>query len=267
MGPARVLTWCVDVAGTLDEVPVFPKLPKRATGVRAGKQREKPVELTEGQIEELLQAMSAQARPRYTFMAETGLRPETIDLISVPEHYAAGSDKLEITDDTDKARYGRTLPLSARAREVLDAIVTGREKPDPIFGPSRHVKHFKKAVLACGLPKETAPYDLRHARGTHGLEASGGNLNGVAFLLGHKQVTTTNRYVHASQRAAATVLDAIDCCRVSAAERGSKSHVLSAAMAKKPNDSEGVTDGVRTRDTWSHNPVLYQLSYGHRDDC
>src|ERR1700722_7519764 len=27
----------------------------------------------------------------------------------------------------------------------------------------------------------------------------------------------------------------------------------------------GVTDGVRTRDTWSHNPVLYQLSYGHRD--
>ena len=27
-----------------------------------------------------------------------------------------------------------------------------------------------------------------------------------------------------------------------------------------------VTDGVRTRDTWSHNPVLYQLSYGHRED-
>lgn len=25
-----------------------------------------------------------------------------------------------------------------------------------------------------------------------------------------------------------------------------------------------VTDGVRTRDIWSHNPVLYQLSYGHR---
>jgi hypothetical protein len=27
----------------------------------------------------------------------------------------------------------------------------------------------------------------------------------------------------------------------------------------------GVTDGFRTRDNWSHNPVLYQLSYGHRE--
>ena len=25
----------------------------------------------------------------------------------------------------------------------------------------------------------------------------------------------------------------------------------------------GVDDGVRTRDTWSHSPVLYQLSYIH----
>jgi hypothetical protein len=29
----------------------------------------------------------------------------------------------------------------------------------------------------------------------------------------------------------------------------------------------GVTDGFRTRDNWSHNPVLYQLSYGHRAKC
>jgi hypothetical protein len=26
---------------------------------------------------------------------------------------------------------------------------------------------------------------------------------------------------------------------------------------------EGVTDGTRTRDLRSHNPMLYQLSYGH----
>jgi hypothetical protein len=28
-----------------------------------------------------------------------------------------------------------------------------------------------------------------------------------------------------------------------------------------------VTDGFRTRDNWSHNPVLYQLSYGHRTNA
>ncbi len=26
----------------------------------------------------------------------------------------------------------------------------------------------------------------------------------------------------------------------------------------------GVTDGFRTRDSWNHNPALYQLSYGHQ---
>ena len=39
-----------------------------------------------------------------------------------------------------------------------------------------------------------------------------------------------------------------------------------AAGRKGPDSSKksGVTDGFRTRDIWSHNPVLYQLSYGHR---
>ena len=29
------------------------------------------------------------------------------------------------------------------------------------------------------------------------------------------------------------------------------------------NKKDGVTDGVRTRDHWNHNPGLYQLSYSH----
>ncbi len=264
-GMRAFLTWSADVAKTIDAVATFPKLPKRATGVRVGPQRKDPVPLTREQIDALLAAMSAKALPRYTFMDETGLRPETIDEISVPEHYTKGSTTLEITDDIDKARFGRTLPLSPKAREVLDAILATRMEPGPIFGRSRLVKHFKAAVAACGLPPETAPYDLRHARGTHGVEASGGNLNGVAYLLGHKQVTTTNKYVHSSQRSAETVLSALDCCRVQGSNAAAENRANPPSLGEIPSDSEGVTDGVRTRDTWSHNPVLYQLSYGHRE--
>ena len=36
------------------------------------------------------------------------------------------------------------------------------------------------------------------------------------------------------------------------------------ATLKSP-EKTGVTDGVRTRDSWSHNPALYQLSYGHHE--
>ncbi len=35
------------------------------------------------------------------------------------------------------------------------------------------------------------------------------------------------------------------------------------AVCKSMAQSGGVTDGDRTRDIRSHNPVLYQLSYGH----
>ena len=33
--------------------------------------------------------------------------------------------------------------------------------------------------------------------------------------------------------------------------------------ARVTRDEDGVDDGDRTRDTWSHSPVLYQLSYIH----
>ncbi len=35
------------------------------------------------------------------------------------------------------------------------------------------------------------------------------------------------------------------------------------ACGGKPRIEVGVSDGVRTRDRWSHNPELYQLSYAH----
>jgi hypothetical protein len=35
------------------------------------------------------------------------------------------------------------------------------------------------------------------------------------------------------------------------------------AYSLRCNLREGVTDGTRTRDLRSHNPMLYQLSYGH----
>jgi site-specific recombinase XerD len=110
---------------------------------------------------------------------------------------------------------------------VLDTVCPAK---DTISGTSRHVKHFKKAVAACDLPKETAPYDLRHAKGTHRVEASGGNLNGVAFRLGHKLVTTTNKYVHSSQRSAESVLSALECRREDGGKRGGNSRAQAGVM-------------------------------------
>jgi integrase len=66
------------------------------------------------------------------------------------------------------------------------------------------------------LPWERArtftAYDLRHARATQWAES--GNLVGVAYLLGHKQITTTNKYAKPNRAAAERVLGVKDSFHV-----------------------------------------------------
>ena len=45
-----------------------------------------------------------------------------------------------------------------------------------------------------------------------------------------------------------------------------RDEVHEAKVREKEKAKRWVTDGARTRDNRSHNPVLYQLSYGHRDE-
>jgi hypothetical protein len=54
------------------------------------------------------------------------------------------------------------------------------------------------------------------------------------------------------------------CRRVHGGKRGGNAAKCGSVVAEILNDPDRVTDGFRTRDNWSHNPVLYQLSYGHR---
>ena len=209
-GLRGLLGWAHD-EGHLPELPVVPSVPRKAVGVRAGKQRAKSVHLEPDEIVRWLEAMPAKVRPRYVLMAETGLRPRTLDLLRTPQHYTRGSAVLQITADIDKNRFARTLPLTAAARAVLDARLDELTNEDEgvIFGASRWIASVKKAAVVAKLPraKEVSPYDLRHGLATHALEASG-NLSGVGYLLGHLQATTTNRYLHTTQRAAHEVLAA-----------------------------------------------------------
>lgn len=204
----------------INNPPVYvPPPPKKATGVAStGSHKADPVPLEPKQVEKILAALPEWSagrfgkrifavRARFAVAWETGLRPETLNVISCPEDYKRGAKMLKIRDEADKARFGRHLPLTKGARAALDSAI---RRDGPIFGRHDYSVYLKPAGKASGLPKEhwkaLSPYDFRHARGTQLVETSGGNLTGVAFLLGHKNVTTTNRYVHPSQKAAERVL-------------------------------------------------------------
>jgi site-specific recombinase XerC len=85
----------------------------------------------------------------------------------------------------------------------------GKDYAGPIFDAHDYRKHIAKAA-GKALPKELARIfcgaHLRSARITHLLERPSANLPGVQFLAGHKQVSTTSRYVKPSFRAARDVL-------------------------------------------------------------
>lgn len=143
-------------------------------------------------------------RARFIVALETGLRPKTLDQLRVPENYEPGASVLTITDSIDKNNFGRQLPLTKEAREALDSVCPAE---GVIFGKHDYRYQLQKAakgVLPEHRSKTFTAYDLRHRRLTE--LATTGNLPGAAYLAGHLQVTTLNRYAKPERQAADDVL-------------------------------------------------------------
>ncbi len=207
----RLLTWMAE-RGLVQEAPAFPKLPRRATGTAHPSGRRKRIDLSPKEMDAIVCALPARTRDGqplrayFEVMRETGLRPGTLQRLHAPDDYRPGSQFLRIRAEADKARYARELPLSDRAREVLDEVCP----VEGIFFPKFAWRYpLRTAALAAGLEADRAsnikPYDFRHSVATELTERSG-NLLGVGYLLGHRHATTTNQYVHARRSAAEAVL-------------------------------------------------------------
>lgn len=208
--------WCVEQR--VMTVAPFVAIPKRtSTGVRSGRQRAKPVEVSAEEARAIVELLPVSSktiggrkwpvRGRFLVAWETGLRPASLARLRAPENFHAGAQSLVLDDADDKARYGRTLPLSATARAALEAALPP-EGAGLLFGRHRLDKALKAAaaeVLGPDRGKNFAAYDFRHGFGTH-LVDEGAPLTGVAYLMGHKRLSTTDRYVKGNLRAAERAL-------------------------------------------------------------
>jgi site-specific recombinase XerD len=195
------------------EVPLVPSIPSNVTGKRAQPRRR--VDMAAEIVERILAAMPVRTsfgnpvRAFFRVLWETGLRRSTIRALSVPEHYTVGRAELRLTKEIDKARYDRTIPITAAAVTELDAVAPAEGR---IFKPIDYRQSLRTAAKKAGLPEHDVErlgyHAFRHARTTAMLER-GGSLPGVAYLVGHKRVTTTNEYVHARRAAAEEALKAV----------------------------------------------------------
>jgi integrase len=205
--------WC-KTRGHLAVLPDLPNPPVKSTGNAASPKVR--VDITPEQAEAFIAALPERTKrgrhPARAFARvcwETSLRYETVASIVTPGDYRRGDDSLLIRPECDKSRYGRRVPLSHGAREALDDVCPG---VGLIFGPMNLRAAFRVAALAIGIPEDLASHlsthDLRHARITLWANTTS-DLTGIAFLAGHKSVTTTALYVHSKEAAARRVLDAI----------------------------------------------------------
>ena len=146
-------------------------------------------------------------RDRFAFMWETTLRPETLSRLMVPDHWRPGARHLELTDEDDKARWGREVDLSDEAVAILERVAPARGL---IFGRHSYYKAIKRAAAAVLGPlkgKSFAPYDFRHGRAKERLDA-GAPIRGVSYMLGHKRVSTTDKYLAPERSAGIEALNA-----------------------------------------------------------
>lgn len=199
----QFLAWCV-LHGALEREPEVPKLPPKATGVRTGTHRAKAIHITPGEAAQILALLPEHSktidgrrwpiRSRFEFMWECMLRPATISRLSVPEHWRPGSTCVELTDQDDKARWGRVIDLTPRAVKILRKVAPKR---GTIFGDHCFYKALKRAAIVVLGPergRQFAPYDFRHGGARDTLDA-GAPIRGLSYNLGHKHVSTTDKYL------------------------------------------------------------------------
>ena len=115
----------------------------------------------------------------------------------------------DIIQHTTKSRRDRVVPLSDRALDILRRIFQNDTQSGFVFTSSDgdfislrnynrlYKKFFEERQKACPDLQYLSPHKLRHTYATFMLH-SGADLETLRALLGHVDISTTQRYVHSN---------------------------------------------------------------------
>ncbi|HEX5038125.1 MAG TPA: site-specific tyrosine recombinase/integron integrase [bacterium] len=105
-----------------------------------------------------------------------------------------------------KGNKERVVPMGGKALAALADYIKERGSQDgPLFAGAKGApvtertiqRLVKRTAAKAGIVKRTTPHTLRHSYATHLLEA-GADLRGIQELLGHGNLSTTQKYTQVS---------------------------------------------------------------------
>ncbi|MFT5211020.1 MAG: integrase/recombinase XerD [Flavobacterium sp.] len=155
--------------------------------------------------QEVFDIIRACRDPKYQTMMlvgyGTGIRLNEITHLRVKD---IDSDRQVLRISQGKGKKDRYVILDAQLLDVLRRYWQLYRPTGPLFygkdmryeasGRTLY-KHFRRCLQRAGVHKQVGVHGLRHAFATHSLER-GMPLAKLQQLLGHKQITTTLRYIH-----------------------------------------------------------------------
>ncbi|MDD2742145.1 MAG: tyrosine-type recombinase/integrase [Rhodocyclaceae bacterium] len=136
----------------------------------------------------------------------------------------------------------RIIALSSKAQEII-ARQVGGEPGDYVFKPSKGegtlniAKPWMDVRKEAGLPANLGLHGLRHSLASH-LAMDGASAIELMEALGHKQISTTQRYIHFAEQARSTLAErgaAMATAGMDEADGKQKAEVL---PMKKPHKSK-----------------------------
>ncbi len=103
-----------------------------------------------------------------------------------------------------KGSKTRTILIPAGVKSKLDRLRGDADDEKPIFisrhkraiSPSQVLRVVKAAATRAGITRNVVAHTLRHAHASHSLER-GAPIHLVQQTLGHADLSTTGRYLHA----------------------------------------------------------------------
>ncbi|MDK9366433.1 tyrosine-type recombinase/integrase [Lelliottia wanjuensis] len=127
---------------------------------------------------------------------ETAMRRSEILQIT-PSMVSLNRRVILLSKEQTKNGYGRNVPLSTRAIEVLEALIENKDSESLLFSCKTNsvTQAFKRAITKLGLNKELCFHSLRHTCITRYAEKGLSTIQ-LQAISGHKTIHMLSKYCH-----------------------------------------------------------------------